>query len=149
MQTVQKNIFNNKNRWVYSLWIFNIKLLGIWSHRWQACFILWKRLYEIFLQFCNRACKKYNWFCKETNVTINRRKIKIISRYKSMLNLWKKNLKKLSKNINYYKVRYHCHYTVKYRGAAHRVCNSKFNLPEEITVVFHNDSKYDYHFIST
>ena len=53
-------------------------------------------------------------------------------------------------NINYeknYKVRYHCHYTGKYRGAAHNICNLRYKVPKEIPIVFHNGSTYDYHFI--
>ena len=46
-----------------------------------------------------------------------------------------------------YKVRDHCHYTGKYRDAAHNVCNLKYKVPKEIPVVFHNGSTYDYHFI--
>ena len=46
-----------------------------------------------------------------------------------------------------YKVRDHCHYTGKYRGAAHNVCNLRYKVPKEIPVVFHNGSTYDYHFI--
>ena len=34
--------------------------------------------------------------------------------------------------INYRKVGDHCHYTGKYRGAAHSICNLRFNLPNEI-----------------
>ena len=45
------------------------------------------------------------------------------------------------------KVRYHCHYTGKYRGAAHSICNLRYKIPKEIPVVFHNGSTYDYHFI--
>ena len=56
-------------------------------------------------------------------------------------------LKKLSKSINYWKVRDHCHYTGKYRGAAHSICNLKFNVPNEILVVFHKVSNFDYRFI--
>ena len=56
-------------------------------------------------------------------------------------------LKKLSKIINYRKFIDHCHYTGQYRNAAHSICNLKFNLPNEIPVVFHNSSNYDYHFI--
>ena len=26
----------------------------------------------------------------------------------------------------------HCHYTGKYRGAAHSICNSKFTVPREM-----------------
>ena len=46
-----------------------------------------------------------------------------------------------------YKVRDHCHYKGKYRGAAHNMCNLRYKTPEEIHVVFHNGSTYDYHFI--
>ena len=46
------------------------------------------------------------------------------------------------------KVRDHCHYTGTYRGAAaHSICNSRYKIPKEIPVVFHNGSTYDYHFI--
>ena len=46
-----------------------------------------------------------------------------------------------------YKVRDHCHYTGKYRGAAHNICNLRYKVPNEIPVVFHNGSTYNYHFI--
>ena len=46
-----------------------------------------------------------------------------------------------------YKVRDHCHYTGKYRGAAHNICNLRYKVPKEIPIVFHNGSIYDYHFI--
>ena len=47
----------------------------------------------------------------------------------------------------HYKVRDHCHYTVKYRGAAHNICNLRYKIPKEINVVFHNGSIYNDHFI--
>ena len=50
-------------------------------------------------------------------------------------------------NKKYHKVRDHCHYTGKFRGAAHNICNLRYKTPKEITVVFHNGSTYDYHFI--
>ena len=46
-----------------------------------------------------------------------------------------------------YKLRDHCHYTGKYRGAAHNMCNLRYKVPKEILIVFHNGSTYDYHFI--
>ena len=49
-------------------------------------------------------------------------------------------------NKKYHKVRDHCHYGGKYRGAAHNICNLKYKMPKEIPVIFHNGSKYDYHF---
>ena len=45
------------------------------------------------------------------------------------------------------KVRDHCHYTGKYTGAAHNICNLRYKVPKEIPAVFHNGSIYDYHFI--
>ena len=45
------------------------------------------------------------------------------------------------------KVRDHCHFTRKYRGAAHNICNLRYKIPKEIPAVFHNGSTYDYHFI--
>ena len=50
-------------------------------------------------------------------------------------------------NKKYHKVKDHCHYTGKYRGAAHDICNLRYKIPKEIPVVFHNGSTYDYHFI--
>ena len=51
------------------------------------------------------------------------------------------------KKGNYIKVRDHCHYTGKYRGASHKICDLMYNTPSEIPVIFHNGSNYDYHFI--
>ena len=45
------------------------------------------------------------------------------------------------------KVKDHCHFTGKYRGAAHNMCNLRYKIPKNIPVIFHNGSTYDYHFI--
>ena len=58
-----------------------------------------------------------------------------------------KRILKNTKDKNYWKVRDHCHCTGKYRGAAHSICNLKFNVLNEIPVVFHNGSNYDHDFI--
>ena len=50
-------------------------------------------------------------------------------------------------NKKHHKVKDHCHYTGKYRGAAHDICNLRYKIPKEILVVFDNGSTYDYHFI--
>ena len=50
-------------------------------------------------------------------------------------------------NKKYFKVRSHCHYTGKYRGAAHDICNLRYKTSKQIPVGFHNGSTYDYHFI--
>ena len=56
-------------------------------------------------------------------------------------------MKKICKDLKKDKVRDHCHYTGKYKGAAHIICNLRCKKPKEILAVFHNDSTYDYHFI--
>ena len=43
------------------------------------------------------------------------------------------------------KVRDHCHYTGKFRGAAHQSCNLKFQRPKFTPVFFHNLQNYDAH----
>ena len=45
------------------------------------------------------------------------------------------------------KVRDYCHFTGKYRGAEHNMCNLRYKVPENMPVIFHNGSTYDYHFI--
>ena len=51
------------------------------------------------------------------------------------------------KEFNNDKVRDHCHFTGRYRGAAHNTCNLRYKIPRNIPVIFHNESTYDYHFI--
>ena len=46
----------------------------------------------------------------------------------------------------YHKVKDHCHYTWKCRGAVHNIWNLRCNVPKKIPIVFHNGSAYDYHF---
>ena len=50
-------------------------------------------------------------------------------------------------NKKYHKARDHFHYTGKFKGAAHNICNLRYKIPNEITVVFDNGSTYDYHLI--
>ena len=47
----------------------------------------------------------------------------------------------------YKKVRDHCHFTGKFRGAAHSICNLRYKLPKKIQIEFHNSSTYDWYFI--
>ena len=49
--------------------------------------------------------------------------------------------------INRKKVKDHCHYTRKFRGAAHSKCNLNYKVPKDIPIIIHNAS-YDFtHFI--
>ena len=47
----------------------------------------------------------------------------------------------------YHQVKYHYHFTGKYRQAAHSICNLRYKTLKEILIVFHNGSTYDYHVI--
>ena len=98
-------------------------------------------------------------FCKD----LREHATKIINHEKKMIPLTRKEEKNYNKqkvryickkefntgdsDKKHHKVKYHCHYTGKYRGAAHNICNLRYRIPKEIPVVFHNGSTYDYHFI--
>ena len=47
----------------------------------------------------------------------------------------------------YRKVMDHIHYTGKFRGAAHNICNLRYKVQREIPAVICNGSTYDYHLI--
>ena len=95
-----------------------------------------------------KGCMKK--FCKDLRKhdtkIINYEKKKMIPLTKEEKNIiMRKNLTRVIKK--HHKVRDHCHYTGKYRGAAHNICNLRYKIPNEIPIVFHNGSTYDYHFI--
>ena len=84
--------------------------------------------------------KKFCEFLREhTKNTINFEKGKMLPLTKEELKLHqdakvcyicvKRILTKLSKRINYQKVRDHCHYIDQYRDAAYSIYNLKFNIP--------------------
>ena len=50
-----------------------------------------------------------------------------------------------SKKLEKDEVRDHCHFTGKYRGAAHNSCNLKCRKPKILPVIFHNLQGYDAH----
>ena len=64
-------------------------------------------------------------------------------------NICKKQFElKYTNHKSYRKVKDHCSYGGKYRGAAPRsVYNLKYSVPEEINAVLQNVSNYGYHFI--
>ena len=66
-----------------------------------------------------------------------------MKRQKSVIFAKKNFERKYTTDKNYRKVKDHCYYTGKYRGAAHSTGNLKYSIPNEIHVVFHNGSNYD------
>ena len=95
-----------------------------------------KDLKEHATRIINYEKKKIIPLTKEEKINYNDQKVCYICK-KEFDTIDKKN----------YKVIDHCHYTGKYRGAAHNVCNLRYKVPKKIPVVFHNGSTYDYHFI--
>ena len=95
-----------------------------------------KDLREYASKIINYEKKKMIPLTTEEKIYHNKQKIWYICK-KEFNNNDKKN----------YKVRDHCHYTGKYRGAAHNICNLRYKVPKEIPIVFHNGSIYTYHFI--
>ena len=59
----------------------------------------------------------------------------------------KKGFSTRDNNKKYHKVKDHFHYTGKYRGTAHSICNLRYKTAKEISVVFHSGSTYDYHLL--
>ena len=84
--------------------------------------------------------------CKERNDTINKKDKKKHNKQKVCYTC-KKGFRTDDSNKKFHKVRDHCDYTGKYRGAVHDIYNLRHKIPKEIPVVFHNGSTYDYHFI--
>ena len=92
-------------------------------------------------------------FCKDLNhhatkIIDFKKKTMIPLTKEEKYNYNKENTCYICKNdFNNDKVRDHCHFTGKYRGAAHNTCNLRYKIPKNIPVIFHNGSTYDYHFI--
>ena len=104
-------------------------------------------MYEKVLWILKRTNGKYNWFIYIYILPLTNEELDSYQDVKVCYICRKRILKKIFKDKNYRKVRDHCHYAGKYRYAAHSTCNSNFNVPNEIPVVFHKGSNDDYHFI--
>ena len=59
-----------------------------------------------------------------------------------LLYIYKEKLdNKRDSDKRYRKVRDHCHYTGKYRSAAHSRCNLKYSVPREIPIDNHSNQR--------
>ena len=104
-----------------------------------------KDLKEHDTRIINHEKKKIIPLTKEEKINYNDQKVCYICKKEfDTIDTTKSSSLELKKH---YKVRDHCRYTGKYRGAAHNICNLRYKVPKEIPVVFHNGSTYDYHFI--
>ena len=92
--------------------------------------------------------KRINDFEKKKMLLLTSKELKSYEEANKCFICWLRFFKKSSNYKSYRKFGYHCHYTGKYRGAAHSICNLKVSVPNEIPVVFHRGSNYDYHFVT-
>ena len=94
---------------------------------------------------------KINNYKEEEMTSLKDKEITLYESQK-VCHIWKekfyyeKNDKK-SEYALYHKVRHHCQYTAKFRGAAHNICNLRYKVAKKIPVVFPNGSTFDHHFI--
>ena len=89
-------------------------------------------------------------FKKKKMIPITKKEIKSYENQKVCYICEKKFCDDKNKKIEYdlyHNVRYHCQYTGKFRGAAHNICNLRYNIPKTNPIVLHNGSTYDYHFV--
>ena len=103
-------------------------------------------MYGKILKGFKRACSKNNQLWKKQMIPLADEENESYQKQKACC-ICKKGFSTDDDNKKYHKVRDHCHYTGKYRGAGHDTCNITYKAPKEIPVVFHNGSSYDYHFV--
>ena len=116
----------------------------VWWYKKQTLFYRRKDCIE---KFCKNlkelGTEKINFKEKEM-IQLTNKEIKSYEKQK-VCHICKKEFCDDDKNKG--KVRDHCHYTGKIRGAAHNICNLRYKVPKEITIVFDHGWTYDYHFI--
>ena len=100
-----------------------------------------------FFTSLSQHTKNINDFEKKKMLPLTKEEVKSHQDVKVCYICEKRFLKRFAKDKSYQKVIDHCHYTSKYRGAVHSICNLKFIVLNEIHLIFHNGSNYDYQFI--
>ena len=101
---------------------------------------------EMFYKDLKEHATKIINYDKKEMIPLNDKENKSCEKQKECY-ICKKRFSTGDDNKKYHKVWDHCHYTEKYRRAAHSVCSLRYKTAKEIPVVFHNGSMYDYHFI--
>ena len=105
------------------------------------------RVEDCITKFCKdlrEHATKINNYEKKDMIPLTKKEEEIYNNQK-VCYICKKEFDKCDKK--HHKVRDHCYYSGKYRGAAHNICNLRYKIPKEIPIIFHNGSTYDYHFI--
>ena len=95
----------------------------------------WKSLRDHVMKIVNCEEKEMTPLTDKENKSYQKQKVYYICKKEFITDENDKNAFEL-----YQKVRDHCHYTGKFRGAAHSICNLRYKTAN-------NGSTYDYHFI--
>ena len=100
-------------------------------------------------RFCNDLkelpIEIINYEEKEMTI-LNDKKLLFMKAEKYVIYAKKSFVMKIKYDISH-KVRDHCHFTGKFREAAHNIWNLRYKILKKVPVVFRNGSVYDYHFI--
>ena len=134
-----RKFFNSRNRWAYSLSIFNINYMAFWKHRKQIYFVSWGRLYTSLKEHATNVIN----FEKKKVLPLIKEEVKSHQDAKFCY-IWKK------KSKSYRKVRDDCHFTGKYKVqlVAHIIWDLDLMcLIKPLQLVLHNASNYDYNSI--
>ena len=83
----------------------------------------------------------------EENKSYKKEKVCYICKKDLVLTIIKNIIKYYCLKYKVLSIRDYCYYTGNNRGTAGDICNLRYKTPNEIPVVFHNDSTYGYHFI--
>ena len=111
--------------------IFRLRMvfnLFIWVNKEQTWLFQRRRLYK-------SLCEKFIPLAEEEKEVYKRQEVCHICKEEFCTDENEKN-----------KVRDHCNYTGKFRGAAYSICNLTYKVPKEIPIVAHN-VPYDHHFV--
>ena len=95
---------------------------------------------NFFLDLKDHATKVINYEKKEL-ILLTKEETNMHNQQK-VCYICKKRFSSDDNNKQYHKVKGQCHYTGKYREAAHDICNLRYKIPKEIPVVFHNGSTF-------
>ena len=107
---------------------------------------LCEKLKDHALKIINYEKKEMIPLTDEENKSYEKQEVCHICKKKFCLDENDETVKTDEKIKNYQKVKDHCHYTRKFRGAAHGIYNLRYKVPKNIPIVIHN-AGYDTHFI--
>ena len=110
--------------------------MRIWSYRNKHTLYHGKDCIKKFYECLGEHAKNIIDFEKKKMQPLTKEDLKIHQDARNCYICGRRILKKLVKNKSYWKVRDHCQYKGKYRGAGHSICDLKFNVPNKILVIF-------------